>query len=353
MAFTTVTAANVEELWDNDYFKSYVRANRFNRYMGSEANSIIHVAMDLTKKAGDGITLPLIVELAGAGQTGNGLLEGNEEALGNYGHKLDIATRRHAVAITDNDQQFTGIPLRDAAKDQLKLWSQKKLRSDIIDALGSISTGTGTSVTYGAATAGQRNAWLVANGSSRILFGDGTVGGYTVLATDLALVTASMKLTKEIVSKMKARAETAAPIIRPVTVGEDSENYVMFVGSGAFRDLKVDLGTSLQNAQERGDGNPLWKDGDLMWDGVVIRKIQEIATLGTVGAASARLEPIYLCGAQSIGVAWAQTTKSTTDTRDYGFVKGVGIHEMLGVEKLVFNGKDHGIATGFVGALAA
>lgn len=346
MAFTTVNSANVEELWDNNFFASYVRANRFRRYMGMNENSIIHVKEDLTKKAGDGITIPLITELSGAGQTGNGLLEGNEEALGNYGHKIDIATRRHAVAVTDNDQQFTGIPLRDAAKEQLKLWSMKKLRTDIINALGSKS---GT--VYGSASEGTKDAWLVAN-SDRVMFGDGTVGGFTDHSADLLLVTASMKLTKEVVSKAKAKAEISTPIIRPVTVGEDSETYVMFVGSGAFRDLKTDLATTLQNAQERGDSNPLFNDGDLMYDGVIIRKIQEIAAIGTVGASSARVEPYFLCGAQSLGVAWAQKTKSTTDTRDYGFVKGVGIHEMLGVEKLIYNGKDHGVFTGYVGALA-
>lgn len=350
MAFTTVAAANTEEQWDANFFASYVRANRFKRYMGMTENSIIHVKEDLTKKAGDGITIPLITELTGAGVTGNGLLEGNEEALGNYAHKLNVATLRHAVAVTDNEQQFTGITLRDAGKEMLKMWAMSKLRTEIITALGSID-----GIAYGTATAGQRNAWLVAN-SDRVMFGDGTVGAYTTLATDISAVTASMKLTKEVVSKAKARAEVASPKIRPVTVGEDSETFVMFVDARAFRDLKVDLATSLQNAQERGDSNPLWNDGDLMWDGVIIRKIQEIASLGAVGAgavgAQALVSPYYLCGAQALGVAWAQMTKSTTDTRDYGFVKGVGVHEMRGVEKLQFNSKDHGVFTGFVGALA-
>lgn len=346
MAFTTVNAANVEELWDNEFFMSYVRKNRFNPYMGSTANSVINVKQDLTKKAGDGITIPLIVELAGAGVTGNGLLEGNEEALGNYGHKINIATRRHAVAVTDNDQQFTGIDIRNAAKEQLRLWAMKGLRTDIITALGSKSGDA-----YGSASEATKDAWLAAN-SDRVMFGDGSVGGYTDHSADLALVTASMKLTKEVVSRAKAKAEVATPIIRPVTVGEDSENYVLFCSSGAFRDLKTDLGTTLQNAQERGNGNPLFRDGDLMWDGVVIRKIQEIAAIGTVGASSARVEPYFLCGAQALGVAWAQRTKSTTDTRDYGFVKGVGVHEMLGVEKLVYNSQDHGVFSGYVGATA-
>lgn len=345
MTFTTVAAANTEELWDNQFFASYVRANRFRRYMGTTENSIIHVKEDLTKKAGDGITIPLITELAGAGQTGNGLLEGQEEALGNYGHKIEVATRRHAVAITDNDQQYTGIPLRDAAKEQLKNWAMKKLRTDVINALGSKS---GT--VYGSASEAVKDAWLVSN-SDRVLFGTG-VGSFTDHSADLLLVTSAMTLSRAIVSKAKALAETASPIIRPVTVGEDSENYVMFVDARAFRDLKADMATTLQNAQERGDNNPLFQDGDLVYDGVVIRKIQEIAGLGAVGATSALVSPYFLCGAQALGVAWAQKTKSTTDTRDYGFVKGVGIHEMLGVEKLIYNSKDHGVFTGYVGAAA-
>lgn len=346
MAFTTVQAANVEEVWDSDFFKSYVRANRFKRYMGTNENSVIQIKDDLTKKAGDGITIPLVTELTGAGQTGNGLLEGNEEALGNYGHKIDISTLRHAVAVTDNDQQFTGIDLRNAGKEMLKLWAMSKLRTDIITALGSKS---GTA--YGSAAEAVKDAWLVAN-SDRVMFGDGSVGAFTDHSADLLLVTAAMKLTKEVVSKAKARAEQATPKLRPIVVGEDSENFVLFCDARAFRDLKTDLATTLQNAQERGDNNPLWRDGDLMWDGVVIRKIQEIATLGAVGAASALVSPYFLCGAQALGVAWAQMTKSTTDTRDYGFVKGVGIHEMRGVEKLIYNSKDHGVFTGYVGATA-
>lgn len=348
MAFTTVNAANVEELWDSNFFKSYVRSNRFNRYMGRTENSVIQVLENLTKSAGDGITIPLVTELTGAGQTGNGLLEGNEEALGNYGHKLDVSTIRHAVAVTDNDQQFTGISLRDAGKEMLKLWAMAKLRTDLITALGSIR-----GIAYGTATAAQRDAWLVAN-ADRILFGDGSVGAYTTLATDLSAITSGMKLTKEVVSRAKARAEQASPKIRPVTVGEDSETFVMFCDARGFRDLKTDLATTLQNAQERGDGNPLWNDGDLMYDGVVIRKIQEIASLGNVGGSTGTVavSPYYLCGAQALGCAWAQRTKSTTDTRDYGFVKGVGIHEMRGVEKLIYNGKDHGVFTGFVAASA-
>ena len=44
----------------------------------------------------------------------------------------------------------------------------------------------------------------------------------------------------------------------------------------------------------------------------------------------------YLCGAQALGIAWAQRTKAVTNTRDYGFMHGVGVEEIRGVQKLAF-----------------
>jgi N4-gp56 family major capsid protein len=351
MALTTVTTNLKEQIWDNDFFKNYVRKNRFNRYMGTDENAVIQLKEDLTKKAGDTIHLALVAELSGAGVTGDNLLEGNEEALSQYEFPIVVATLRNAVAVTLNQEQFTGIDLRNAGKTMLQNWAMRKLRTDIIAALGSIYvSGTGN-VAYGSASAGNRNTWQT-NNTDRIIYGDGTITQTGVHATDLASITSTMKLTRDVVSALKRKAENASPIVRPVTVGEDSENYVLFATSGAFRDLKTDMATTLQNAQERGDGNPLFQDGDLMYDGVVIRKIQEIATLGAVGASSARVDPIYLCGAQALGVAWAQRTKTRTEERDYGFVHGVAVHEMRKVEKCVFNSKDHGMVTGFVAAIA-
>jgi N4-gp56 family major capsid protein len=345
MTLTTVTSANKAQVWDSDFFTQYVRENRFKRYMGTDENSVIQIKEELTKKAGDKINIPLITKLSGAGVTGNTALEGAEEALGNYNHQITVATLRNGVAVTDNEQQYTEIDLRNAAKTMLKKWAMEKMRDALITALGSKS-----GVAYGSADEATKDAWLVAN-SDRVLFGTG-VGSFTDHSADLLLTTSAMTLSKAIVSKAKAKAETASPIVHPVTVDEDEETYVMFAGSGAFRDLKTDLETANRDGMERGKSNPLFRDGDLYWDGVVIRKVPEITTIGTVGGTSARIEPYFLCGAQALAVAWAQRTKSTTDVRDYGFVKGVGIHEMRGIEKLVFNGKDHGVFTGYVGALA-
>lgn len=344
MTVTTVSAGNKATQWDADFFTSYVRANRFKRYMGTDENSIIVLKDDLTVKAGGVISIPLITELTGAGVTGNTALEGAEEALGNYDMPITVATLRHGVAITDNEDQYTPMDLRGAAKSMLKLWAGKMMRDGIVGALSEVS-----SVVFSAASAANKNAWSAAN-ADRILYG-AAVGNYSAtFATGHATIdNTADKLTYSVVSLAKRIAKTASPIIRPVTVTEDEENYVMFAGSLAFRDLKLSLATINQNAEVRGKENPLYRDGDLVWDGVIIREIPEIAVVsnGTINTS-----PCYLCGAQAAAVAWAKRTTTTTDVRDYGFVKGVGIHEMRGIRKMVYNGKDHGVVTVWVAAVA-
>jgi N4-gp56 family major capsid protein len=174
MALTTVTTNLVEKQWDNDYFTSYVRNNRFKRYMGSGSNAIIQLKEQLGKQAGDSIKLALITELTGAGVTGDGLLEGNEEALSQFDCPITVATLRNAVAVTMNQEQYTGIDLRNAAKEQLRNWAMKKLRTDIINALGS----TDGTTAYASATEAAKDAHLVAN-AERTIFGEGTDGAYT------------------------------------------------------------------------------------------------------------------------------------------------------------------------------
>lgn len=346
MALTTVSAGNKVTQWDDDFFTQYVRDNRFKRYMGTDENAIIQLVEDLTVKRGGNVVLTLIAKLTGAGVTGNTLLEGQEEALANYDFSIAVNTLRHAVAVTDHEQQFTEIELRNAAKTMLKLWSMEKLRDGIIAALASIN-----GVAYGTANATQRNTWLTGN-SDRVLFGSSVANNTGVHATSLANIDAtSDKLTRQVVSLAKRRAQTANPIIRPIRVTEDEEAYVMFANSLSFRDLRADLEGVHKDAMERGKNNPLFRGGDLIWDNVVIREVPEIATLPDVGAGgTVDVGPNYLCGAQALGIAWAKRTKSTTDVRDYGFVKGVGIHEMRGIEKARFNGKDHGVLTVFTAA---
>ena len=363
MAQTYAASGLTPQQWDSDFFRDYVRSSRYKRYMGTDEASIFQLKDDLTKKKGDKVTFALVNELTGNGVTGNTTLKGNEERLGSRSHALTVDVLRHAVAVDDWDVQKSVIDLRNAAKVQLREWAMKKLRDACTNALGQID-----GVDFTSSTVAQRNTWT-ANNQDRILFGDTTANYNATFATGTFAISAAESLSPNILSLMKRMAQAASPKIKPVYVKEmDQEWYVVFVGPRSWRDLTEDNPTTNalilanRDARVRGVDNPLFTGDSLVWDGMILREIPEIAALdSSLSSSGVALEPVYLCGAQAVGLAWAQRTKSTTDTDDYEFLHGVGVQEIRRIEKLRFGTaagadtttpKDHGIVTAFVGAAA-
>lgn len=354
MALTTARTGLTPQLWDDEFFMEYVRANRFKRYMGTDENSIIHIKDSLTTKKGNKVTFAAVNKLTGSGVTGNTTLEGSEEELDSRSMAVTVSPLRHAVAITDWDEQKSAIDLRDAGKMALKLWSMEKMKTALITALGSIN-----GVAYASATAGQRNAWVVSN-SDRVLFGALKSNYSATFSTALATIdNTNDKLSPAIGRLAKRMAQTASPAIKPIRLGEDEEWFVMFCGPQSFRDLSAnsEMQTLNRDARARGMDNPLFTGGSLVADGIIYREIPEFAAVsnGTIDC-----NPNYLCGAQALGVAWAQRTKTTTQVSDYGFRHGVGLQEIRGIEKLLFGSgagdtddlKDHGIVTVWTAGVA-
>ncbi len=360
MSQTYTPSGLTPQQWDDQFFMDYVRASRYKRYMGTEDGSMIQLKEDLSKKKGDSVTFALVNELVGNGVTGNSTLKGNEERLGLRSHKVTVNVLRHAVAVDDWDEQKSSIELRDAAKAMLRKWAGSKLRDGVTNALGQID-----GVNYVDSSVGQRNTWT-ANNSDRILFGLTTSNYNATFATAIGGLSAGEQFSPLTLSLMKRMAQAASPKIQPLYVKEvDQEWFVCFVNSRSWRDLTEDNPTTNvmtlanRDARTRGEDNPLFTGDSLLWDGIIIREIPEIANLGNVSASGgSQVAPVYLCGAQAVGIAWAQRTKSTTDTDDYGFLHGVGVQEIRAIEKLRFGTgasdlttpKDHGIVTGFFAA---
>lgn len=354
MTLSTVSTANTVKQWDSDFYREYIRANRFSRYQGTDANAVIQLKEDLTKKPGDALTISLVKALSGAGVTGNTLLEGSEESISNYGQQISIQAYRNGVAMTEFEQQKSKIMALNTARPLLRDWAMELNRSKVLDALGSFQqTAGGAITTYAGSSEAVKDACLAAN-ADRFLFG-ALVANNAANDHSAALLTidnTADKLTKEVVSLAKRRAKLADPIIRPVRVNDDEEWYVMFAGSLAFRDLKASMATTHADAMQRGKSNPLFTDGDLVWDGVIIREVPEIAVIAGVGAAGIDVAPSYLCGAQALAHVIGKRWASATEERDYGFVTGAAIAGFFGTEKLFYNGKQHGVHTCYTAAVA-
>lgn len=362
MAETTARAGLTPQQWDDQFFMEYVRDSRFKRYMGTDENAIIQLKDDLTRKPGDRVTFANVRKLKGDGVTGNQVLEGNEDELDSRSMAVQVDVLRNAVVLTDWDEQKSAIDLRNAGKTALKLWAMEKMRDGTIAAFYSIN-----GVLYTTATEAQKDAWLADN-ADRVLFGSSISNntGNDHSASLANIDNTNDKLTCDMVSLAKRRAQLASPAIKPIRLAEDEEWFVMFANSLAFRDLSKDpaMVEANRTARPRESGalsdNPLFTGGSLQWDGVIIREIPEIPYLAGVGAGGIQVGANFLCGAQAIGIAWAQRTKTTTNGRDYGFRNGVGVQEIRGIEKLLFGKGDddtanlvqHGVVTVYAAAVA-
>lgn len=359
MAETTAATGLTVQQWDDKFFVEHVQGNRFSSSMGKDENSVIQVKEDLTQKPGDSITYALVNRLTGAGVENGATLEGNEEELDSRSHKLTVKERAHGVRSNKWENQISSIDLRKAAKMALKTWSMEDTRDRIIAALGSIN-----GVAYGTATEAQKDAWLVDN-ADRTLFGAavGNNGANDHSAALANIDNTADKFTSGAASLMKRLARTASPKIRPVMSQNDARYYyTCYVPSLVFRDLKADA--TITNAQRdvgiRMQNEKLFKGGDIEWDGIIFKEIEDIGVISGAGAGGIDVAPVYLCGAQALGYGVAQRWKSAEELFDYGRKKGCAIMEMGGFEKLLFGSgaadtddlKDHGIVTGYFASVA-
>jgi N4-gp56 family major capsid protein len=364
MSEVVLASASEKQVWLKNYFAEYVRESGFKPYMGRAASSIIVAKYELQSESGKTINIPLILRLTGDGVTGSAILDGAEEDLGNYNCALSVDWRRNAVRVPKSTSYKTEIDLFGAAKDMLKQWESEKLRNDIIKAMLSVVTTGDTTVNLGDTTVANRNAYNAAN-SDRLLFGKLKSNYSATWATAVGnLDTTDDRCTVAALSLMKRIAKSADPHIRPFRSEDGREYFVAFHGARTFRDLKADSTMTQANREARArdvGSNPIFQDGDLIYDGIIHREIPEIddiAGSGTydmdgIGAGPSDVRPVFLCGQQAVGIAWGQEPMMKTDmTKDYSFRPGVAIEELLTVKKLAYNGKQHGMVTGFFCAAA-
>lgn len=364
----TTTASELRVVnYLKDFFKEYIRNQRFTRYTGTSSNNVITIKQDRKQ-----VEIPLVRRLTGAGVSGSNTLRGAGEALKNHGQLLTPTYHRHAVEFDKEELEKPNIDLMMAAKPALMEWAKELTRDHIITAMAAIHNGT-SYFDLVDATEAQADAWLV-NNADRVLFGAlKSNGSGTDHSAGLgALDSTNDTLSASIVSLAKRMAKTADPHIRPIKTMEDEEWYIMFADPYAFRDLKSDLSTSHQNAMPRDKNkNPIWTDGDLVYDGVIIREIPEIDALVTSldgtsstinlltgGATTNRTAPCFLCGAQAVGFGLGQRPNIVVDkTYDFGFQPGVAVELKHDIDKMFYpttvGGSDHvqhGMVTVYVQA---
>jgi Protein of unknown function (DUF4043) len=391
MALTTNHANNELIKFRSEVIVDFLRPGRFDPYMGENSTYPIVRFADLESN-GKQLDVPLATQLSGPG-VGAGQLTGNEEQIATYGYPLWADWGRNAVTYTKNTEKEVSYQTRSLARDLLRGWGQRIIRDDIVDSLLSIPTGAVQAnrlqapgnrvngVTWAAASTAQKNAWTAAN-VDRVLFGS-LVGNYsaTFATGALNVDSANDKLTAAVVELMKSIAMQTGvtqsnpgvyngkPKITPWKAPElDTENYILFCGARAFRDLRADatMFQANRDARERENNptntNPIFAGGELIWNGVIIKEIPEITQrllLTGIGAAGIDVEPCFLCGQAAIAYGMGQMPRPTgLDVTDYDFLRGLGIETQYGIGKVAYATPgtstliDFGMVTAFVSGVA-
>lgn len=359
MTDTTPATGLVVQQWEDKFFSEYLHDGGFKPLMGTNENSVIQVKEDLTKKAGDSITIALVNRLNNAAVTGVSTLEGNEEDMASRSMRIYVDKRRNAVRIAEMSEQKSAISLRQAARATLLDWSMEDTRDLVIEALGSLN---GTKFIDRTAAIG--DAWLVDN-ADRVVFG-AAAAGFTDLSADLALLDTTADLfNATALDAMVLKAKTCNPKIRPMRdPGNGKRYYVVFANPHAFKNLRDSIDTEVLAATSvQAEASKLFEGGDIMWNGCIVKETDNIPIYGGLGTdpdgagalPQGQVTPVYLCGAQALAIAYAKRWRTVTEEFDYGDKYGVAVEGIYGVRKIIF-GKgagdtddlvDHGVVTGF------
>ena len=362
--------------WDTRFTRQYVRGIPYSPYMGRANRDGARMPILLNyepQKGAKTVNMPYIADLKGNGVQGTTRLAGNEEELATYNQAVTVNYNRHAVLVKEPEEFFTGLDLRNEARVALKDWATRGLRRDITTALMAFDTGSylmGKNADNASAAArtpleaylavpeATKDAYLAAN-TDRFLFGAAVSNhagnDHSTALGNVDAINDRMTVSKALLAK--ELAESTEQAITPFMADEDEgrEQWVMFLGVRAFRDLKQDpvMQQALREAAVRGSDNPLFRSGDLVYEDIIFRQIRDIPVIPGVGAAGVDVQPSFLVGAGAVGVAWGQMPRSKTkDEDDYDFEIGVGIQEVRGVAKLGRGGVQNGVVTLYTAAPA-
>lgn len=286
----------------------------------SGIGSIICIKEDLTKNAGEAITIPLLIKLTGAGKTGDATLEDEEEDLTFYDFTVTVDQLRNGVKTPGlMAEQKVAFSMRNAAKIALKIWLKEKVDADMFEVLSDTPT---------------TNRRLLAGANSSIADFD----------------TSDVCVTTDI-SKLKRKAKLASPKIRPAIV-DGREMFVIILHPYQAKAIVAETAwlNAQRNANIRGEKNPIFSGALGMWDGVIIHEHELIETAaagselpGTSETAAVTSARALFLGAQAGVYAYAKHPNWVEESFDYKNRTGFATAIIYEAAKTIFNSEDYGM----------
>lgn len=329
--------------WASDLMKEALKKTFALQFMGTDDNSLIQIKTELNKAAGDRITFGLRQQLSGAGISGDGTLEGNEEALVTYTQNVTIDQLRHAVRSSGKmSEQRVPFSVRAEARDGLADWWSDRIDRWFFNQL------TGNTVQADVRYTGMQA--VTAPDSGHMVF-----PGVATAEASLSATT-SMRFSLALIDKAVERAKTAVNALRPIMVGS-KKMYVAFLHPYQVTSLRVSASNTqwsdIQRSAMQGgqiDDNPIFTGALGVYNNTVLHESTRVPLVVGATGGTSDVARAMLCGAQAGVMAFGRGHGKNTfswkeELFDYENQLGVGAGCIGGLVKTRFNSSDFGVVT--------
>lgn len=289
--------------WSTDLAVEAEKQQYFRKFMGTGDNALIKVQTELSKQAGESITVGLRMKLTGDGIEGDNTIEGTsaEEALDFFYDQVYIDQRRKGTKSKGRmSEQRVPYNMRKTGRDALSIWYGEDYDEQIMMYLAG-ARGSDTSFHVALGYTGRANNSFNSPDSSHVL--------YAGAASALSDIAATDKLELPLIEKIITKLETLDPMIQPFRInGED--RYVLLMHQYQAYDMRTAISANdwleIHKATD-GMDSPIYKNALGEYSGVILHKhrnvIQFSETYGgcASGITAARA---LLLGAQAGMIAW-------------------------------------------------
>lgn len=334
-------------IWSMDLWKQARNLSFVNKFLGSDANAIIHHITELKRdEKGARAVITLIADLTGDGVAGDRQLEGNEEGMQTFDQVIRIDQLRNANRLEGRmADQKSVVTFRSNSRNLLAYWL-----SDRIDQLAFLTLG-GISYTKrpdGSTRVGSDLPYLefaadvTAPSANRRLRWDGTAKTLVASGASSAIVSADTP-TWELFVQLKAYCKDR--YIRGTRREGGDELYHAFLCPQAMAKLKLDptYMLNLRHSTNGATNAKLFGGGSVEIDGIVLHEFRHVpntrnAASGSKYGAAGTIEgsQIIFCGAQALGMADIGAPEWVEKDFDYDNSPGISVGKILGFLKPKF-----------------
>ncbi len=355
MAYTEVLTGEdiTNEQWEREIHREYIGQFKMKFLMGSGSNAVLQVKEDLTKKAGDAITVNYATQQAG------GTVRGNAQGIGNEG-KMDFHGQRFVIDNVRNLHKVMDIPMSEQrvsfgvlteARASLTTKHAETMDDDIVLGLTDHEVG---------------------KVQGRHLYGALESNYSGTFSTALATIDAtSDKLTSVMIGKAKRKAvikgTEVTEKIRPTKImnGLQAEEWFMLMAhTYSIRDLVNDDAAFRNNQLLLPPGrnsDSLYFTGSHFkgsWEGVLIYEYDRMPL--ETNSNSVQTAHNLLMGAQAGAIVWGQRTKFGEEFGDIKHNVSYELHDIRNRNggasgsyntKMIRDSVDHGLINLFTAAV--